>query len=199
MEVLVEIHSHYRTQMEIAKQVAWVYDFALPPLVLHAFAFRTAKRLKEWLRIRPANARDRARHARRHRHRRRRRPAGAGAPGLRAARGARTARGNDSREQPWREPARDGRRRVEPRPLSGELHVLRRVGARRSKLFAGARHPVLCSGHSAGLLRRSPGRPERSRSLVANRRGPRHQSALLPIATKSSKPSSVRSCKSFAS
>ncbi len=56
MEVLVEIHSHYRTQIEIAKQVAWVYDFALPPLVLHAFAFRTAKRLKEWLRIRPANA-----------------------------------------------------------------------------------------------------------------------------------------------
>ena len=56
MEVLVEIHSHYRTQIEIAKQVAWVYDFALPPLILHAFAFRTAKRLKEWLRIRPANA-----------------------------------------------------------------------------------------------------------------------------------------------
>jgi sucrose phosphorylase len=56
MEVLVEIHSHYRTQIEIAQQVAWVYDFALPPLVLHAFAFRTAKRLKEWLRIRPANA-----------------------------------------------------------------------------------------------------------------------------------------------
>ena len=56
MEVLVEIHSHYRTQVEIAKRVAWVYDFALPPLILHAFAFRTAKRLKEWLRIRPTNA-----------------------------------------------------------------------------------------------------------------------------------------------
>jgi sucrose phosphorylase len=56
MEVLVEVHSHYLTQIEIAKQVAWVYDFALPPLVLHAFVFRTAKRLKEWLRIRPTNA-----------------------------------------------------------------------------------------------------------------------------------------------
>jgi sucrose phosphorylase len=56
MEVLVEIHSHHRTQIEIAKKVAWVYDFALPPLVLHAFAFRTAKALKEWLRIRPTNA-----------------------------------------------------------------------------------------------------------------------------------------------
>jgi sucrose phosphorylase len=56
MEVLVEIHSHFQSQIEIAKRVDWVYDFALPPLVLHAFAFRTASALKEWLRIRPTNA-----------------------------------------------------------------------------------------------------------------------------------------------
>jgi len=56
LEVLVEIHSYYRTQIEIASKVAWVYDFALPPLVLHAIAFRTAKPLKEWLRVRPTNA-----------------------------------------------------------------------------------------------------------------------------------------------
>ena len=56
MEVLVEIHSYYRQQIEIAKRVDWVYDFALPPLVLHAFSFRTARPLKEWLRIRPSNA-----------------------------------------------------------------------------------------------------------------------------------------------
>jgi sucrose phosphorylase len=56
MEVLVEIHSHFEKQIEIAKSVDWVYDFALPPLVLHAFAFRTARALKEWLRIRPTNA-----------------------------------------------------------------------------------------------------------------------------------------------
>ena len=56
MEVLVEIHSYYRKQIEIATRVDWVDDFALPPLVLHAFTFRTAKPLKEWLRIRPANA-----------------------------------------------------------------------------------------------------------------------------------------------
>jgi sucrose phosphorylase len=56
MEVLVEVHSHYRQQIEIAERVDWVYDFALPPLVLHAFAFRTARPLKEWLRIRPSNA-----------------------------------------------------------------------------------------------------------------------------------------------
>lgn len=56
MEVLVEIHSHYRKQVEIARLVDWVYDFALPPLLLHAFAFRTAQPLLNWLRIRPHNA-----------------------------------------------------------------------------------------------------------------------------------------------
>lgn len=56
IEVLVEIHSYYRKQIEIAARVGWVYDFALPPLLLHAFAYRTAARLKDWIRIRPNNA-----------------------------------------------------------------------------------------------------------------------------------------------
>src|SRR5688572_29903259 len=56
METVVEIHSHYRQQIEIAKHVDWVYDFALPPLVLHAFAFGTARPLAEWLAQRPHNA-----------------------------------------------------------------------------------------------------------------------------------------------
>ena len=56
IEVLVEVHSHFRKQIEIAARVDWVYDFALPPLVLHALAFRTAVRLREWIRIRPSNA-----------------------------------------------------------------------------------------------------------------------------------------------
>ena len=56
IEVLVEIHSYYRKQIEIAGRVDWVYDFALPPLLLHACAFHTAKHLKEWIRIRPRNA-----------------------------------------------------------------------------------------------------------------------------------------------
>jgi sucrose phosphorylase len=56
MQVLVEIHSHYRKQIDIAHQVDWVYDFALPPLVLHAFTFRTARALKHWIGIRPHNA-----------------------------------------------------------------------------------------------------------------------------------------------
>jgi sucrose phosphorylase len=56
MEVLVEIHSHYRKQVEIARLVDWVYDFALPPLLLHAFEFKTARPLQHWLQVRPHNA-----------------------------------------------------------------------------------------------------------------------------------------------
>jgi sucrose phosphorylase len=56
IEVLVEIHSHYLEQIEIAKQVDWVYDFALPPLVLHTLYTRNAHHLKRWFQIRPRNA-----------------------------------------------------------------------------------------------------------------------------------------------
>ena len=56
MEVLVEIHSHYLTQIEIAKQVDWVYDFALPPLVLHALYANDVRPLARWLAISPRNA-----------------------------------------------------------------------------------------------------------------------------------------------
>ncbi len=56
IEVLVEIHAYYRRQIEIAAQVDWVYDFALPPLVLHAFEFGTADPLRHWIRVRPNNA-----------------------------------------------------------------------------------------------------------------------------------------------
>lgn len=56
IEVLVEIHAYYRRQIEIAAQVDWVYDFALPPLLLHAFSFQTAAALKRWIAVRPNNA-----------------------------------------------------------------------------------------------------------------------------------------------
>jgi len=56
LEVLVEVHSYYRKQIEIAQKVDWVYDFALPPLVLHALFNGTAEPLKAWTRQRPANA-----------------------------------------------------------------------------------------------------------------------------------------------
>ena len=56
LEVLVEVHSHYEQQIEIARYVDWVYDFVLPPLVLHAFSRGTARALKRWIAIRPRNA-----------------------------------------------------------------------------------------------------------------------------------------------
>ena len=56
IEVLVEIHSYHRRQIEVARRVDWVYDFALPPLLLHALFFKTAAPLKAWIAIRPNNA-----------------------------------------------------------------------------------------------------------------------------------------------
>ncbi len=56
IEVLVEIHSHYRKQIEIARRVDWVYDFALPPLVLHSIFNADSGPLVKWLSISPRNA-----------------------------------------------------------------------------------------------------------------------------------------------
>lgn len=54
--VLVEVHSHYQQQVEIARQVDQVYDFALPPLVLHALTTGDPQPLLAWMRVRPGNA-----------------------------------------------------------------------------------------------------------------------------------------------
>jgi sucrose phosphorylase len=56
LEVLVEVHSHYLRQVEIARLVDYVYDFALPPLVLHALTAADAGPLLTWLERRPVNA-----------------------------------------------------------------------------------------------------------------------------------------------
>ncbi len=56
LNVLVEVHSHHAKQIEIARHVDWVYDFALPPLVLHAFFNGTVRYLRHWIGIRPRNA-----------------------------------------------------------------------------------------------------------------------------------------------
>jgi sucrose phosphorylase len=56
IEVLVEVHSYFQRQLDIAAQIDWVYDFALPPLVLHAFMTRDPEALRQWIRIRPHNA-----------------------------------------------------------------------------------------------------------------------------------------------
>jgi sucrose phosphorylase len=56
LEVLVEVHSYYQQQIEIARRVDRVYDFALPPLVLHALTTGDAEPLLSWLAVRPINA-----------------------------------------------------------------------------------------------------------------------------------------------
>ena len=56
LQVLVEIHAYYKRQIEIAQKVDRVYDFALPPLVLHALEFGRSGPLLSWLGQRPNNA-----------------------------------------------------------------------------------------------------------------------------------------------
>jgi sucrose phosphorylase len=56
MDVLVEVHGHHQEQIDVARQVDWVYDFALPPLVLHTLYTRDAAALTRWLAMRPINA-----------------------------------------------------------------------------------------------------------------------------------------------
>jgi sucrose phosphorylase len=56
IEVLVETHSHYLDQIQIAEQVDWVYDCVLSPLVLHVLYSSDTRRLKDWLKISPRNA-----------------------------------------------------------------------------------------------------------------------------------------------
>jgi sucrose phosphorylase len=52
-EILPEIHEHYTIPMKISQKGFWVYDFALPALVLHALYNHTGKYLKHWLEISP--------------------------------------------------------------------------------------------------------------------------------------------------
>ena len=56
MEALLEVHSYYRRQLELAPQVDRIYDFALPPLVLHTLYTGSADVLRHWLAERPTNA-----------------------------------------------------------------------------------------------------------------------------------------------
>lgn len=56
MEVLVEVHGHHGLQVDAAGHADWVYDFALPPLVLHGLFTGDAAPLRAWLDLRPANA-----------------------------------------------------------------------------------------------------------------------------------------------
>ncbi len=56
LDVLVEVHSYFKRQVEIGHTVDRVYDFALPPLVLYAAYTGNHLPLLEWMRVRPENA-----------------------------------------------------------------------------------------------------------------------------------------------
>lgn len=49
IEILPEIHEHYTIQQKIAEQDYYVYDFALPMLVLHALYSGNVHRLVHWM------------------------------------------------------------------------------------------------------------------------------------------------------
>lgn len=53
VDILPEIHEHYSIQLKIAEKGFWVYDFALPMLVLHALYTHRGDRLKHWFEICP--------------------------------------------------------------------------------------------------------------------------------------------------
>ena len=51
--LLPEIHEHYSMQLKIAEKGYFVYDFALPMLLIHALYYGEGKYLKNWLEICP--------------------------------------------------------------------------------------------------------------------------------------------------
>lgn len=53
VDILPEIHEHYTIQQKIAEKGFWVYDFALPMLVLHALYTGKGEELVHWLNICP--------------------------------------------------------------------------------------------------------------------------------------------------
>ncbi len=53
IEMLPELHGHYSKRLMLSQRGYWVYDFALPMLVLHALYSGNGKRLADWIRIAP--------------------------------------------------------------------------------------------------------------------------------------------------
>ena len=52
-DILPEVHEHHRYQLLLAEKGYWVYDFALPLLVLHTLYHHSNRRLVQWLKICP--------------------------------------------------------------------------------------------------------------------------------------------------
>ncbi len=53
VELLPEIHEHYSMQMKLAEKGYWVYDFALPMILLYTLYSGSNKRINNWLKICP--------------------------------------------------------------------------------------------------------------------------------------------------
>jgi sucrose phosphorylase len=53
VEILPEMHEHYTIQLKMAEKGYWVYDFALPMLLLHALHTGETASLVHWLQICP--------------------------------------------------------------------------------------------------------------------------------------------------
>lgn len=53
VDILPEIHEHYKIQHKIAEKGFWIYDFALPVLVLNALYSGKGDNLKRWLDLCP--------------------------------------------------------------------------------------------------------------------------------------------------
>ena len=52
-KILPEIHEHYSIQLKLAQRGFWVYDFALPMLLINAIYYGATSYLKHWLTICP--------------------------------------------------------------------------------------------------------------------------------------------------
>jgi len=53
VEILPEVHEHYRYHRKISDRGYWTYDFSLPMLVLHTLYHHTSRPLRQWLAICP--------------------------------------------------------------------------------------------------------------------------------------------------
>jgi sucrose phosphorylase len=53
IELLPEVHAEYSTQLKLAERGYWIYDFILPYLILEALIYKSSRRLKEYLAVRP--------------------------------------------------------------------------------------------------------------------------------------------------
>ncbi len=53
IELLPEVHAHYKTQFKLAERGYWIYDFILPYMILDALLNKTSMKLSHYLKIRP--------------------------------------------------------------------------------------------------------------------------------------------------